>query len=106
MGLMPNNYKPISAMGPGTYEIHVQNADGIARFMYVAKFHDTICILHEGVAENTEDRYRFSPRGATERQEMADSVFYDLADTQEEAANLTARGLLMIAIGQRIREEG
>ncbi|OBF91575.1 hypothetical protein A5791_00785 [Mycobacterium sp. 852002-51163_SCH5372311] len=37
---------------------------------------------------------------------MADSVFYDLADTQEQAANLTARGLLMVAIEQRIREEG
>jgi len=37
---------------------------------------------------------------------MADSVFYDLADTPEEAANLTARGVLMIAIEQRIREEG
>ena len=37
---------------------------------------------------------------------MAESVFYDLADTPEEAANLTARGILMIAIEQRIREEG
>jgi len=37
---------------------------------------------------------------------MADSVFYDLAETPEEAANLTARGLLMIAIEQRIAEEG
>jgi len=37
---------------------------------------------------------------------MADSVFYDLADTPEEAANLTARGMLMIAIEQRIKEEG
>ena len=37
---------------------------------------------------------------------MADSVFYDLAGTPEEAANLTARGRLMIAIEQRIREEG
>lgn len=37
---------------------------------------------------------------------MADSVFKDLAGTPEEAANLTARGLLMIAIEQRIREEG
>jgi len=37
---------------------------------------------------------------------MADSVFYDLADTPEEAANLTTRGLLMIAIEQRIKEEG
>ncbi|WP_367141351.1 helix-turn-helix domain-containing protein [Mycobacterium sp.] len=33
-------------------------------------------------------------------------MFYDRAATPEEAANLTARGLLMIAIEQRIREEG
>ena len=31
---------------------------------------------------------------------MADSVFYDLAETPEEAANLTARAKLMIAIEQ------
>lgn len=37
---------------------------------------------------------------------MADSVFYDLAETEEEAANLTARGVLMVAIEQRIRQEG
>jgi predicted XRE-type DNA-binding protein len=37
---------------------------------------------------------------------MADSVFYDLAETPGEAANLTARGILMIAIEQRVREEG
>ena len=36
---------------------------------------------------------------------MADSVFYDLAEAPEEAANLTARGVLMIAIEQRIKEE-
>jgi phage-related protein len=46
MGLMPNNYKPISAVGPGSYEIRVRHADGIARLMYVAKFRDTIWVLH------------------------------------------------------------
>jgi phage-related protein len=46
MGLMPNNYKPMSTVGSGTYEIRVQDADGIARLMYVAKFDDTICVLH------------------------------------------------------------
>jgi hypothetical protein len=35
---------------------------------------------------------------------MADSVFYDLAETPDEAANLTARGVLMIAIEQRVRD--
>jgi phage-related protein len=46
MGLMPNNYKSISTVGPGAYEIRVRDADGIARLMYVAKFHDTGCVLH------------------------------------------------------------
>jgi phage-related protein len=46
MGLMPNNYKPMSTVGPGAYEIRVRDADGIARLMSVAKFHDTICVLH------------------------------------------------------------
>ena len=46
MGLMPNNYKPINTVGPGAYEIRVQDADGIARLVYVAKFHDTVCVLH------------------------------------------------------------
>ncbi|KMO73007.1 helix-turn-helix domain-containing protein [Mycolicibacterium obuense] len=35
---------------------------------------------------------------------MAKSVFYDIADDAGEAANLTARSLLMIAIEERIRE--
>ena len=46
MGLMPNNYKPVSTVGPGVYEVRVQDADGIARLMYVAKFNDTIYVLH------------------------------------------------------------
>lgn len=37
---------------------------------------------------------------------MARSVFYDIADTPDEAANLSARSLVMIAIGQRVREQG
>jgi predicted XRE-type DNA-binding protein len=37
---------------------------------------------------------------------VAKSVFYDIADTPEEAANLTARSLLMIAIEERIKHRG
>jgi predicted XRE-type DNA-binding protein len=37
---------------------------------------------------------------------MARTAFYDIADTPEEAANLTARSLLMIAIEERIKEKG
>ena len=37
---------------------------------------------------------------------MAESVFNEIADTPEEAANLSARSLLMIAIEQKIAENG
>jgi predicted XRE-type DNA-binding protein len=37
---------------------------------------------------------------------VAKSVFYDITDDADEAANLTARSILMIAIEQRIQEEG
>jgi phage-related protein len=33
MGFLPNNYIPISPVGPGTYEIRVQDSHGIARLM-------------------------------------------------------------------------
>lgn len=46
MGLMPNNYKPMSTVGPGAYEIRVRGTDDIARLIYVAKFHDTVYVLH------------------------------------------------------------
>jgi phage-related protein len=59
MGLMPNNYKSINTVGSGTYEIRVQDAGGIARLMYVAKFHDTVCVLHVFTkkSQRTEERY-------------------------------------------------
>jgi predicted XRE-type DNA-binding protein len=37
---------------------------------------------------------------------MARSVFYDIADTPGEAANITARSLLMIAIEERVKGMG
>lgn len=37
---------------------------------------------------------------------MASSAFFDIANTPEEAANLTARSLLMIAIEERITQKG
>jgi phage-related protein len=46
LGLMPNNYKPMPDIGAGTYEIRVSDPDGIARLMYVAKFRETVYVLH------------------------------------------------------------
>lgn len=47
LGLWPNNYKPMDgAVGPGTVEIRVKDADGIARLMYVGKFGSKVHVLH------------------------------------------------------------
>jgi len=46
LGLMPNNFKPLPTVGVGTYEIRVSDEDGIARLMYVAKFRNTVYVLH------------------------------------------------------------
>lgn len=46
LGLMPNNFKPMPTVGTGTYEIRVSGEDGIARLMYVAKFRNTVYVLH------------------------------------------------------------
>jgi phage-related protein len=44
-GDMPQDFKPIPAVGKGVYEIRV-SLDGAWRVMYVAKFADFIYVLH------------------------------------------------------------
>jgi phage-related protein len=69
---MPNNYKPGPDVGGGTYESGVGPA-GIARLMYVAKFRNTVYVLHvfEKKAQRTpkqdidkaKKRYKEAERG-------------------------------------------
>jgi phage-related protein len=43
----PRDFKPIPDVGPGVYEIRYRDfAHGAFRVMYVAKFADTIYVLH------------------------------------------------------------
>ena len=44
-GLDPNDWKPVSQVGPGVREIRVQDR-GQFRVIYVAKFEDAIYVLH------------------------------------------------------------
>jgi len=44
-GLMPSDFKPMLAVGPGAYEIRV-HALGEWRVIYVAKFADAVYVLH------------------------------------------------------------
>ena len=42
----PTDFKPMSGVGPGAYEIRVRDATGAFRVIYVAKFVDAIYVLH------------------------------------------------------------
>ncbi len=44
-GSMPTNYKPMSVVGSGTYEVRVKIA-GEWRAIYVAKFEAAVYVLH------------------------------------------------------------
>jgi phage-related protein len=45
-GGVPSDFKPMSSVGEGVYEIRVRDASGAFRVMYVAKFADAIYVLH------------------------------------------------------------
>jgi phage-related protein len=45
-GLDPDDWEPFAAVGSGTREIRINEANGIYRVMYVTKFVEAIYVLH------------------------------------------------------------
>jgi phage-related protein len=45
-GREPDNWKPMNAVGRGVREIRIRDVAGAFRVLYVAKFNDTIYVLH------------------------------------------------------------
>lgn len=45
-GREPADFKPIPSVGPGAYEIRVQDEAGASRVIYVAKFEQAVYVLH------------------------------------------------------------
>ena len=45
-GNMPDDFKPMSSIGPGVQEIRVRDAAGAFRVIYVARFNEAIYVLH------------------------------------------------------------
>ena len=45
-GNEPDNWKPFDDVGIGVKEIRIRDTNGIYRVMYVAKFKETIYVLH------------------------------------------------------------
>jgi len=45
-GLDPDDWKPMSSIGPGVREVRIRDSDGAFRVIYVAKFEEAIFVLH------------------------------------------------------------
>lgn len=45
-GHEPDDWKPMNTVGLGVKEIRIRDASGAFRVMYVAKFADTVYVLH------------------------------------------------------------
>ena len=45
-GYAPQDFKPMTAVGPGAYEIRVRDQSGAFRVIYVAKFKAAVSVLH------------------------------------------------------------
>lgn len=46
VGREPADFKPLSTVGSGAYEIRIRDAAGAFRVVYVAKFEEAIYVLH------------------------------------------------------------
>jgi phage-related protein len=45
-GQEPDDWKPMTTIGPGVKEIRIRDATGAFRVIYVAKFADAVYVLH------------------------------------------------------------
>ena len=45
-GMEPDDWKPINTVGHGVKEIRIRDTSGAFRVIYVAKFDDTVYVLH------------------------------------------------------------
>ena len=55
VGRNPDDWKPMSSVGPGACEIRVRDEAGAFRVIYVAKLEDAVYVLHAFPEENGED---------------------------------------------------
>jgi phage-related protein len=57
-GLNPDDWKPMTTVGPGVREIRVRDASGAFRILFVANLEDAVYVLHAFAkkARQTPDR--------------------------------------------------
>jgi len=63
-GEQPTDFKPMKTVGSGTYEIRIKESGDEYRVFYVAKFGDTIYVLHafQKKSRKTPERHLNSAR--------------------------------------------
>lgn len=113
-GLEPNDWKPMKTVGPSVREIRIRDAMGAFRIIYLSTLPDRVLVLHafRKKTQQTARRdidlaaRRLRVESTTMNVETFDSVFDALADTSAEAANMTARADLLLAIRERVRAWG
>lgn len=123
-GLMPSDWKPMTTVGAGVYEIRVHTR-AEHRIVYVAKYEDAVYVLHAfekrtrhtPQAEIVLARKRLADLGRSPRPEpggpmttkvrrSTGNVFSDLGFSREEAENLKIRTDLMIRLSELIDARG
>ena len=45
-GKEPSDWTPMQSIGPGVKEIRISKGDGIFRVIYIAKFEESVYVLH------------------------------------------------------------
>jgi phage-related protein len=46
LGLDPDDWKPMTSIGPGVREIRIRDAAGAFRVIYLARLEDRVLVLH------------------------------------------------------------
>jgi predicted XRE-type DNA-binding protein len=115
-GRDPDDWRPMSMIGPGVREIRLRDAAGAFRVIYTTTFSmpPRAALLSEEDAEDQEGRHRPGDaavsgpgKGAgTMSDERFSSVWDAIEATPAEAANLRLRSALMIALKEHIERQG
>lgn len=126
-GGQPTDFKPMSTVGSGAYEIRLRDASGAFRAIYVAKFEAAVYVLHAFQKKDTTDsqgRHRAGqsalqdywskamskktdPRlSDTRRIKGSGNVFLDLGFDPAEAKIMALRAEVMIRMEQHLKAQG
>ncbi len=119
-GLEPDDWKPMTGVGPGVREIRVRDTMGAFRVIYVAALTDAVYVLRAFQKKTSANReagsgdcrdapaagWRGESRMTDEPVHTFASVWDALEETPDEAANMRLRSQLAIAVRAAVESWG